>query len=102
MAQIPQADAGKICPFNGKDTSKVCHKCPLWIQVRGKDPQSEKEIDHWACSLAWMPMLLIENSQMQRQTGAAVESFRNEMVSRNDATLQLLGVSNAALQITKQ
>ena len=25
-------------------------------------------------------MLLIENSQMQRQTGAAVESFRNETV----------------------
>jgi hypothetical protein len=30
---------------------------------------------------------LIENSQMQRQTGAAVESFRNEMVQINSLTL---------------
>ena len=27
-----------------------------------------------------MPTLLIENSQQQRQTGAAIESFRNETV----------------------
>ena len=33
----------------------------------------------WPCELT-KSMLLIENSQMQRQTGAAVESFRNETV----------------------
>ena len=97
MAQIPQAEEGKTCPFNGKDTSKVCYKCPLWVQVRGKDPQSDKEVDHWACSFAWMPMLLIENSQMQRQTGAAVESFRNEVVEANDSTLRVLSAANGLL-----
>jgi hypothetical protein len=35
-------------------------------------------------------MLLIENSGQQRQTGAAVESFRNEMVKSNEASQQLL------------
>ena len=30
-----------------------------------------------------LPLLLIENSQQSRQTGAAVESFRNEMVTAN-------------------
>jgi hypothetical protein len=35
-------------------------------------------------------VLLIENSQQQRQTGAAVESFRNEMVKANDASQQVL------------
>jgi hypothetical protein len=34
-------------------------------------------------------MLLIENSGMSRQTGAAVESFRNEMVKSNEATQQI-------------
>jgi hypothetical protein len=34
-------------------------------------------------------MLLIENSQMQRQTGAAVETFRNEVVSANRAANQV-------------
>ena len=28
--------------------------------------------------------MMIENSQMQRQTGAAVESFRNEVVKANE------------------
>jgi len=37
-----------------------------------------------------MPVLMIENSQQQRQTGAAVESFRNEMVRANEATGRML------------
>jgi hypothetical protein len=35
-------------------------------------------------------MLLIENSGQQRSTGAAVESFRNEMVKSNEKAQQLL------------
>jgi hypothetical protein len=35
-------------------------------------------------------MLLIENSGQQRQTGAAVESFRNEMVKANEVNTQLI------------
>jgi hypothetical protein len=83
MPQIPHADPGLVCPLHKQDVSKVCHKCPLWVQVRGKHPQSEQEIDAWKCALAWLPILLIENSQMQRQTGAAVETFRNQMVTLN-------------------
>jgi hypothetical protein len=37
-----------------------------------------------------MPILMIENSQQQRQTGAAVESFRNEMVKSNSNSQQIL------------
>jgi hypothetical protein len=48
------------------------------------------QIDDYQCAIAWMPMLLIENSGQQRQTGAAVESFRNEMVKANEATTQLM------------
>jgi hypothetical protein len=50
--------------------------------VRGTDPQGG-EVNRYDCSDAWIPMLLIENSQQQRQTGAAVESFRNTMVDMN-------------------
>jgi hypothetical protein len=35
-----------------------------------------------------MPILMIENSQQQRSTGAAVESFRNEMVKANSMLLE--------------
>lgn len=38
-------------------------------------------------------MLLIENSGQQRQTGAAVESFRNEMVKSNETSQKILAVS---------
>lgn len=77
----PRAAKGMKCPDWKKDMSLVCHQCPLWIHVRGKHPQSEEHIDHWNCAKAWLPYLLIENSQMQRQTGAAVESARNEATS---------------------
>lgn len=66
--------------------AEVCHTCPLWTQVRGKHPQSNEEIDRWDCSLAWLPMLLVENAQQSRQTGAAVDSFRNAVVNIHNTT----------------
>ncbi len=64
--------------------------CAWFIQVRGTNPNTGKEVDEWACAIAWMPMLMIENSQQQRQTGAAVESFRNEMVKASEVGTQVL------------
>ena len=39
--------------------------------------------------MTFIPMLLIENSGMSRQTGAAVESFRNQMVKSNETTQKI-------------
>jgi hypothetical protein len=61
--------------------SEVCHKCPWWTLVRGKNPQSEEMIDDWRCAIALLPMLLIENAQMTRQGTAAMETFRNGVVA---------------------
>lgn len=91
MAQIPRADEGRNCPFSGKDCSEACHKCPMWVQVRGTNPNTGGEIDRWDCSFALLPMLLIENAQQSRQTGAAVESFRNEVAERADRGPRLIG-----------
>jgi len=81
MPKPPHADEGQICPLHQKDMSEVCHKCPWWCRVVGKNPQSEEMIDDWRCAVALLPMLLVENAQMQRQTGAAMESFRNGMIT---------------------
>lgn len=78
MPGKPIADKGEVCPLHRVDVSKVCHKCPWWTLLRGKHPQSEEQLDQWGCAIAWMPILAIEGAQMSRQTGAAVESFRNE------------------------
>jgi len=79
---------GTFCPLIKKDCIGL--KCSWFTQVRGTNPNSGKEVDEWACAITWMPVLLIENSQQQRQTGAAVESFRNEMVRANRAAQDLL------------
>ena len=71
-------EQGKFCPLKCEDCLGL--KCSWFTQIRGTHPQTGEEIDEWGCAVTWMPMLLIENSQMQRQTGAAVESFRNETV----------------------
>lgn len=80
----PQAENGPVCPFHNKDVSKVCHRCPLYIQVRGMDKNTGKEVDEWSCTIPMLAVLMIENSNQQRETGAAVESFRNEMVKANN------------------
>lgn len=65
-------------------------QCRLYMQVMGSNPNTGEPVSKWGCADEWMPLLLIENSQMQRQTGAAVESFRNDMVKANAATLGLM------------
>ena len=75
-------EVGKFCPLIGKDCIQT--QCSWFTQIRGTNPQTGEPVDEWGCAVTWMPMLLIENSQQQRQTGAAVESFRNETVKIGD------------------
>lgn len=81
-------EPGKYCPLIKKDC--VGLQCSWFMLVRGKNPQTGEEVDEWNCAVTWLPMLMIENSQQQRQTGAAVESFRNEMVKVNETNQQLI------------
>lgn len=90
MARKPPSESTYLCPLFKEKQEDVCHKCGFYTHVRGNHPQTGQELDHWACAIEWLPTLLIENSQQSRQTGAAVESFRNEMVRANHATLQTL------------
>ena len=77
------------CPLDG---FKPCRQleCAWFMKIRGNNPNTGEEVDEYGCSMAWMPMLMIENSQQQRQTGAAVESFRNEMVKSNETSQHVL------------
>lgn len=68
------------CPLNKFKPCKQL-ECAWFIQLRGTNPNTGQEIDEWGCAIAWQPILMIENSQQQRQTAAAVESFRNEVVA---------------------
>ena len=82
-------EPGKYCPLIKKDCIGL--QCSWFMLVRGKHPQTGQDVDEWGCAITWLPVLLIENSQQQRQTGAAVESFRNEVVkSAEDVTQRML------------
>jgi len=79
---------GSFCPLIKKDC--VGLTCAWFTRVQGYDMNSGNQVDNYECAISWLPMLLIENSGQQRQTGAAVESFRNEMVKANEVNTQLI------------
>jgi predicted ABC-type ATPase len=90
-------DAKILCPMMGgeciedgavRDGELVA--CRFWIYVHGKHPQTGEDIRNGDCAIAWQPVLLIENSKVNRETGAAVESFRNEMVKANEVGHKVL------------
>lgn len=81
-------EPGKFCPLIKKDCIGL--QCSWFTQLRGTNPQTGQDVDEWGCAITWLPMLLIENSQQQRGTGAAVESFRNEMVKTAETQQQIL------------
>jgi hypothetical protein len=70
-----RVEPGQFCPLIGEDCRRL--ECSWFTQVRGTNPNTGREVDEWGCAVTWLPLLLIEGSQQQRQTGAAVESFRN-------------------------
>ncbi len=89
----------KICPL----TADPCmeHGCEWYTHIIGANPQTGEQIDKFGCAVVFLPMLLIENSQQQRQTGAAVESFRNEVV-RQSPIQKTVGVESDIVAITKR
>ena len=64
--------------------SKVCPTCDLWVQLRGKDPNTGQDIDQWGCTDKWLLTGLLEIAKMSLSNAAATESFRNEVVDRAD------------------
>jgi len=77
------------CPLNNFEPCKQLD-CAWFLKLRGTNPNTGSEVDEWGCSIAWLPLLMVENTQMSRQTGAAVESFRNEVVKANEQSRTLV------------
>ena len=90
-------EPGKFCPLIGKDCIQL--QCAWFTQVRGVNPNTGEEVDDWSCAVTWLPSLMIENSQQQRQTGAAIESFRNETVK---STMKAQDIYQRELELQAQ
>lgn len=83
------------CPLGAKceevktlEGKQVLFRCPWYVQLRGASPQTGNDIDEWACAVAWSPVLQIEVAKEVRQSAAATESLRNEIVARVDALVR--------------
>jgi hypothetical protein len=82
------------CPATG--FARACREilaecdCPKFVRITGMDPNTGQPVDKVGCSDSFIPMLLIENSQQQRQTAAAIESMRNALVQLRGAELEQL------------
>lgn len=80
------------CPATGfaKSCRSIVSKfeCPKFVSIKGVNPQTGETLDRFGCVDSFLPLLLIENAQMSRQVGGALESFRNEVVKANDEAVQ--------------
>ena len=90
-------EPGKFCPLVGGDCKQF--ECMFWTQLRGTHPQTGDPVDEWDCAIKWLPVLLIEGAKETRETAAAIESFRNEMVRGQKAVLSL--AANGQLEKTE-
>lgn len=77
------------CPLNNFNPCKQLD-CAWFVKIGGHHPQTDEYVEEWGCAQAWLPILLIENNLKQNQTGAAIESFRNEMVRANQRSAEML------------
>ncbi len=78
---------GSFCPLIRKDCIKEA--CSWWVHVRGHNPQTGEQMNHFGCAVAWQPILQIETTQMVRGSQAATESFRNLIANGMEETRRL-------------
>ena len=88
---MPIFDPDGKCPLLNKKCIK--HNCVWYNMLQGKHPQTGLDVQEWGCSIAWIPLLLVENSQQIVQTKSATESFRNEMVKGQNVMNNILAAS---------
>ena len=78
---------GNLCPLIGEDCREL--ECAWYTKISGTHPQTGEPVDEYGCAVAWIPFLQVDNSKAINQTGAAIESLRNETVDRLTPSIQI-------------
>ena len=90
------------CPL-GSTCKKVVddkiHQCIWLIPLEGDNPQTGERMTTERCSIAWQPLLMIEQSGQVRATAASVQSLRNETVKRQDEAIKVITDDKASKNI---
>ncbi len=92
MQQVGPDPAEITCPYTAhkKRCKDLRDKCPKWVKLTGKHPQSEVVIEEWACADSWEPILLVELSQRMNAQGDAIQLLRQEIVEGQRQAMKLL------------
>ncbi len=98
---------GKLCVDGSredfpKNKAGGLVKCRWWQHLAGKDPQSEKMLDQFDCSIAWLPIVGVEGAQMSRQTASSVDKVSNEMATVKSGLTALSGSIRLAASEIRQ
>jgi len=83
--------------------SKVCHTCPLWVQIRGVNSNTGQETDRWDCSIGLLTMMQMETAKEVRQTNASVDKMRadNQTYHGESQKLASLGYDHLGRSLQK-
>jgi len=94
------------CPL-GSDCEKIdlktgkLNRCAWYTCLAGQNPQTGELIDDWKCAMAWMPIMMVETSNTNRGTSAAVISLREETIKRQDEIIRM-GVKSHITQVVQE
>lgn len=73
----------KKCPYRfhlpEKKQGCIQHECEFYINIMGAHPQTGELVNDFRCSIAFLPILLVENSNQQRQTAHEVGKVANQI-----------------------
>lgn len=79
---------GEFCPLIGNKC--ITHKCKFFKKLLGINPQTGQEVEEFDCAIAMLPILLVENARVNRQTTAAVDKTATEIRASKMAFLTAL------------
>lgn len=82
QTQIPRGPDNLYCPTWKKKMSTVCHTCPLWVRLAGKNPNTGEDMEGWHCSMQVGPILVLSQADQLRSVSNEIEALRNEIAKQ--------------------
>jgi len=89
------------CPLGSKCEEikdNQMHRCAWYTKLEGKNPQNLQDVNEYACAIAWLPLLSIQNTRASYSTTESVVSLRESTLQKQDMALGIIsrGLIDAA------